>query len=145
MRVRNRLDGLWCDEDFAGWYLRDGHPGPSPALPQFLLALSNRQAAEAVRCRIDLTQHLAMEPNDPGFHHSAMADFREHLAQDDRADPLPDLALALARLKDAGLASGPGACRRAPRGALAPRPGADLGNRVEVTAIGRPARRRSPG
>ncbi|WP_246094507.1 transposase [Streptomyces griseofuscus] len=57
--VRDRLDGLWRDEDFADWYPRDGRPGLSPAqlatvcvLP-FLLGLSDRQAAEAVRCRID--------------------------------------------------------------------------------------------
>lgn len=31
MWVRDRLDGLWCDEDFAGWYPRDGRPGLSPA------------------------------------------------------------------------------------------------------------------
>ncbi|MFG2525801.1 hypothetical protein [Streptomyces sp. NPDC048527] len=31
MWVRDRLDGQWCDEDFAGWYPRDGHPGISPA------------------------------------------------------------------------------------------------------------------
>ena len=24
MWVRDRLDGLWADEDFAGWYPRDG-------------------------------------------------------------------------------------------------------------------------
>ncbi|MFE4369786.1 hypothetical protein ACFRMN_16455 [Streptomyces sp. NPDC056835] len=30
MRVRDRLDGLWCDEDFAGRYPRDGRPGVSP-------------------------------------------------------------------------------------------------------------------
>ena len=24
MRVRDPLDGLWCDEDFAGWYPSDG-------------------------------------------------------------------------------------------------------------------------
>lgn len=24
MWVRDRLDGLWCDEDFAHWYPRDG-------------------------------------------------------------------------------------------------------------------------
>ncbi len=59
MWVRDRLDGLWCDEDFAGWYPRDGRPGLSPAqlatvcVLQFLLGLSDRQAAEAVRCRID--------------------------------------------------------------------------------------------
>jgi hypothetical protein len=31
MWVRDRLDGLWRDEDFAGWYSRDGRPGLSPA------------------------------------------------------------------------------------------------------------------
>ncbi|WP_260328717.1 transposase [Streptomyces sp. Ag109_O5-1] len=59
MWVRDRLDGLWHDEDFADWYPRDGRPGPSPAqlatvsVLQFLLGLSDRDAAEAVRCRID--------------------------------------------------------------------------------------------
>lgn len=68
---------------------------------QFLLGLSDRQAAEAVHCRIDFTYAMAMELEDPGFHHSALADFRERLTQDDRADRLLDLALA--RLKEAGL------------------------------------------
>ncbi|MFB6875838.1 transposase [Streptomyces sp. NPDC056323] len=105
--MRDRLDGLWRDEDFAGWYPRDGRPGLSPAqlatisVLQFLLGLSDRQAAEAVRCRIDFEYALAMELDDPGFHHSVLADFRERLAQDDRADRLLDLALA--RLKEAGL------------------------------------------
>lgn len=27
MWARDRLDGLWCDKDFAGWYPRDGRPG----------------------------------------------------------------------------------------------------------------------
>ncbi|MGW4735404.1 transposase [Streptomyces shenzhenensis] len=66
-----------------------------------MLGLSDRQAAEAVRCRVDFTYALAMELDDPGFHHSVLADFRERLAQDDRADRLLDLALA--RLKEAGL------------------------------------------
>jgi hypothetical protein len=30
MWVRDRLDGLWADEDFALWYPRDGRPGISP-------------------------------------------------------------------------------------------------------------------
>ncbi|MCX4538284.1 IS1182 family transposase [Streptomyces sp. NBC_01669] len=107
MWVRDRLDGLWCDEDFAGWYPRDGRPGLSPAqlatvcVLQFLLGLSDRQAAEAVRCRIDFKYAMAMELDDPGFHHSVLADFRERVAQDDRADRLLDLVLA--RLKEAGL------------------------------------------
>lgn len=105
--VRDRLDGLWCDEDFVGWYPRDGRPGLSPAqlatvcVLQFLLGLSDRQAAEAVRCRIDFKYAMAMELHDPGFHHSVLADFRDRLAADDRADRLLDLTLA--RLKEAGL------------------------------------------
>ncbi|WP_249402356.1 transposase [Streptomyces sp. YIM 121038] len=59
MWVYDRLDGLWHDEDFTAWYPRDGRPGLSPAqfatvsVLQFLLNLSDRQATEAVRCRID--------------------------------------------------------------------------------------------
>nr|WP_255345017.1 transposase [Streptomyces avermitilis] len=107
MWVRDRLDGLWCDEDFADWYPRDGRPGLSPAqlatvcVLHFLLGLSDRQAAEAVRCRIDFKYAMALELDDPGFHHSVLADFRDRLAEGDRADRLLDLALA--RLKEAGL------------------------------------------
>ncbi|GHI10090.1 transposase [Streptomyces cellostaticus] len=107
MWVRDRLDGLWHDEDFDAWYPRDGRPGLSPAplatvsVLQFLLNLSDRQVAEALRCRIDFKYALALELDDPGFHHSVLSDFRDRLAQDDRADALLDLALA--RLKEAGL------------------------------------------
>ena len=67
MWVRDRLDGLWADEDFAGWYPRDGRPGISPAqlatvsVLQFLLDLSDRDAAEAVRCRIDFKYALGLD------------------------------------------------------------------------------------
>ena len=107
MWVRDRLDGLWGDEDFAGWYPRDGRPGISPAqlatvsVLQFLLDLSDRDAAEAVRCRIDFKYALGLDLDDPGFHHSVLGDFRERLLEEGRADRLLDLALA--RLKEAGL------------------------------------------
>lgn len=67
MWVRDHPDGLWCDKDFAGWYPRAGRPGISPAqlatvrVLQFLLGLSDRQAAEAVRCRIDFKYAMALE------------------------------------------------------------------------------------
>ncbi|WP_308408569.1 transposase [Streptomyces sp. AC627_RSS907] len=67
---------------------------------QFLLGLSDRQATEAVRCRIDFKYAMAIELDDSGFHHSVLADFRDRLAEGDRADRL--LGLALARLKEAG-------------------------------------------
>ncbi|MFF4625403.1 transposase [Nonomuraea jabiensis] len=99
MWIRDRLDGLWSDEDFAQWYPRDGRPGLSPAqlatvsVLQFLLDLSDRDAAEAVRCRIDFKYTLGLELDDPGFHHSMLGDFRDRLPQDGRADRLLDLAL----------------------------------------------------
>ncbi|MEU8548966.1 transposase [Streptomyces roseoverticillatus] len=84
--VRDCLDGLWRDEDFADWYPRDGRPGLSPAqlatvcVLQFALGVSDRQAAEAVRCRIDFKYTLALELDDPGFHHSVLAGVRDRLS-----------------------------------------------------------------
>src|SRR5215468_6223353 len=107
MRVRDRLDGLRADEDFASWYPRDGRPGISPArlatvsVLQFLLGLPDRDAAEAVRCRTGFTYALGPGLGDPGFRHSVLGDFRDRLLVDGRADRLLDLALA--RLKEAGL------------------------------------------
>ncbi|MCX5505716.1 transposase (plasmid) [Streptomyces sp. NBC_00053] len=116
--VRDRLDGLWRDEDFADWYPRDGRPGASPAqlapvcVLQFLLGLSDRQAAEAVRCRIDFKYAMAMELDDPGFHHSVLADFRDRLAEDDRADRLSTSRWPASRRPDW--------CASAPRSAPTP-------------------------
>jgi transposase len=107
MWVRDRLGGLRDDEDFAGWYPRDGRPEISPtqlatvSVLQFLLDLSGRDAAEAVRCRIDFEYALGLDLVDPGFHHGVLGDFRDRLLEDGWADRLLDLALA--RLKEAGL------------------------------------------
>ncbi|MGA4844805.1 transposase [Streptomyces sp. G5(2025)] len=108
MAIRDLLDGLWSDEDFEEWYPRDGKPGLSPAqlatvsVLQFLPELSDRQAAESVRNRIDFKYALGMELEDPGFHHSVLTDFRERLAGEGRADKL--LNLALEKMRTAGLA-----------------------------------------
>jgi len=110
MWIRDRLDGLFSDEDFTAWYPRDGRPGLSPAqlatvcVLQYALNLSHRQAAEAVRCRIDFKYALGLELEDPGFHHSVLSDFRDRLAEGDRADRL--LGLALTRIRRAGLLKG---------------------------------------
>ncbi|MFD7874397.1 transposase, partial [Streptomyces sp. NPDC059766] len=102
---RDQLDGLWDDEDIVpGIRVMDVL---SPAqlatvcVLQFLLNLSDRQPAEAVRCRIDFKYALAMDLGHPGFHHSVLTDFRDRLCQDDRADHL--LSLALDRMRQAGL------------------------------------------
>ncbi|MFF2149264.1 transposase [Kitasatospora sp. NPDC058190] len=59
MWVRDHLDGLFTDDDFEEWYPTDGRRGLSPArlalvsVLQYSENLTDRQAAEAVRCRMD--------------------------------------------------------------------------------------------
>ncbi|MFD4231121.1 transposase [Streptomyces sp. NPDC058545] len=95
---------------FTAWYPRDGRPGLPPAqlaticVLQYALNLSDRQAAEAVRCRIDFKYALGLELEDLGFHHGVLSDFRDRLAEGDRADRL--LGLALTRIRRAGLLKG---------------------------------------
>ncbi|WP_316744609.1 transposase [Streptomyces sp. MK7] len=99
MWIRDRLDGPWNDEDFTAWYPRHGRPGlPPPSSPRsacckYVLNLSDRQAAEVVRCRLDFKYALGLEREDPGFHHSVLSGFRDRLAEGDRADRLLGLAL----------------------------------------------------
>ncbi|MGW1120680.1 transposase [Streptomyces tanashiensis] len=64
---------------------------------QYALNLSDRQVAEAVRCRIDFKYALGLELEDPGFRRSVLSDFRDRLAEGDHADRLPGLALTRIR------------------------------------------------
>lgn len=108
MRVRDHL-GAWCqDADFAGLYDDGpGRPGLSPAqlmvvtVLQFAENLTDRQAADAVRGRIDWKYCLGLQMTDPGFDFSVLSGFRDRLLAGD-AGRLP-LDLLLARLKQAGL------------------------------------------
>ncbi|MGW3108447.1 IS1182 family transposase [Streptomyces sp. NPDC001100] len=107
MWIRDRLDELFTDDDFADWYPADGQRGLSPArlamvsILQYAENLTDRQAAEAVRCRLDWKYCLGLALDDPGFDHSVLCEFRERMARDDRADGL--LALMVDRLAAAGL------------------------------------------
>ncbi|MFJ6637013.1 transposase [Streptomyces sp. NPDC091376] len=76
--MRDRLDGLWRDEELA-----------TVCVLEFVLGLSDRQAAEAVRCRVDFKYGLAMELDDPGFHHNVLADFRDRLTEGGPRRPPP--------------------------------------------------------
>ena len=78
MLAEGQLVGENGFSDFASWYPRDGRPGISPAqlatvsVLQFLFDLSDRDAAEAVRCRIDFKYALGLDLDDRGFHHSVL-------------------------------------------------------------------------
>ncbi|GBF08005.1 Alr7249 protein, partial [Deinococcus aerius] len=85
MRLRDTFDALYRDEDFAGLYPNTGHPGVPPwrlalvTVFQFLEHLSDRQAAEQVRGRIDWKYALSLELDDPGFNFSVLCEFRARL------------------------------------------------------------------
>ncbi|MEV6869095.1 IS1182 family transposase [Streptosporangium subroseum] len=85
MRVRDELGPLFEDEQFAEVFPARGGPGLSPGMLalvsvlQFAEGLSDRQAADAVRGRIDWKYGLALELTDPGFDFSVLSEFRDRL------------------------------------------------------------------
>jgi transposase len=107
MWIRDRLAGLFTDDAFVRWFPANGQRGLSPAVLalvsvlQYAENLTDRQAALAVRCRIDWKYCLGLELSDPGFVHSVLCEFRDRMAVGDRADRL--LAVMVERLAEAGL------------------------------------------
>jgi hypothetical protein len=67
---------------------------PPVCVQQSLLGLSDRQAAQAVRCRLHCKYAPVMELDTPGFHHSVPANLHERLTHDNRADRLRNLTFA---------------------------------------------------
>jgi Transposase domain (DUF772) len=62
---------------------------------QFLEGLPDRQAAEAVRGRIDLKYALGLELSDPGFDFTLLSDFRKRLLEGGAEQVLLDAMLAV--------------------------------------------------
>jgi transposase len=85
MKMRGELGTFYCDEDFEKLFPRRGQPAESPwrlaliLVLQFAEGLSDRQAAEAVRARIDWKYALGLELSDPGFDYSVLSEFRARL------------------------------------------------------------------
>src|SRR5919106_4718278 len=85
LKLRDELGPVFADTDFAGLFPRLGQPGLPPwrlalvTVLQFRENLPDRQAAEAVRARIDWKYLLGLELTDPGFDHSVLCEFRSRL------------------------------------------------------------------
>jgi transposase len=85
LKLRDELGAIFADADFADLFPRLGQPGLPPwrlalvTLLQFRENLPDRQAAEAVRARIDWKYLLGLELADPGFDHSVLCEFRARL------------------------------------------------------------------
>ncbi len=87
LQIRDRLGPLYEDAQFVALFSHTGQPAEAPArlalvlILQFAEGVSDRQAAEAVRGRIDWTYALALDLTDPGFDASVLSEFRTRLVQ----------------------------------------------------------------
>src|SRR4029453_10353482 len=85
LTLREHLGTIFQDEDFAALFPAWGYPGLPPwrlalmTLMQFRENLADRQAAEAVRARIDWKYLLGLDLTDPGFDFSVLSEFRDRL------------------------------------------------------------------
>ncbi len=87
MQLRDVLGVIYADASFAPLFARCRRPAESPwrlalvTIMQFAEGLSDRQAAEAVRARIDWKYALGLELTDPGFDFSVLCEFHARLIQ----------------------------------------------------------------
>ena len=107
MRIRDEIGVLFDDQMFAGLYDPRGQQAIAPwrlalvTLLQFLENLSDRQAADAVRGRIDWKYGLGLELGDAGFDFSVLSEFRARLIAQGQDQRL--LEVMLERLHERGL------------------------------------------
>lgn len=106
MKMRDEMGSFYKDEDFKELFPRQGQPAESPwrlalvMVMQYGEGLSDRQAADAVRGRIDWKYALGLELDDPGFDHSVLSEFRDRLLKGSAEELLLDKMLD--RFKEKG-------------------------------------------
>jgi transposase len=92
--LREGLGTIYSDELFADVYPRLGQPAEQPwrlalvTVMQFMENYTDRQAAEAVRTRIDWKYVLSLELTDPGFNFSVLSEFRTRLLESEQGERL---------------------------------------------------------
>jgi transposase len=100
LQLRDQLGAIYQDQAFVALFASVGQPAVAPwrlalvTLLQFAEGVTDRQAADAVRSRLDWKYLLALPLADPGFDASVLCEFRERLVTGDAA------ALFLERVLD---------------------------------------------
>jgi transposase len=85
IRIGDQLGLRYSDAQFADLFPTRGQPAASPArlalisVLQYVEDLSDRQAADAVRARINWKYALGLDLTDPGFDHTVLSEFRTRL------------------------------------------------------------------
>jgi transposase len=135
LTLRDQLGTIFQDEDFAALFPVCGQPGLPPwrlalaTILQFRETLADRQAAEAVRARIDWKYLLGLDLSDPGFDFSVLSEFRDRLLAGSAEELL--LAKLLERCRAMGLLTARGPQRTDATHVLA---AIRVLNRVELVA-----------
>lgn len=99
MRLRDELGELYQDEHFATLYPVEGQPAYEPwrlaiiTVLQYSEGLTDRQAANAVRARIDWKYALGLELTDAGLDFSVFSEFRARLVESGQETLLLDRLL----------------------------------------------------
>jgi transposase len=100
MRLRDTLGTIFEDHEFADLFPRRGKPAEAPwrlalvCLVQYMEELTDRQAADAVRSRMDIKYLLGLELTDPGFDFSVLSEFRSRLVEHQAEHRLFELLVA---------------------------------------------------
>ena len=87
MWLRDELDVIYKDEQFTELYPENGQYAEQPwrlammCVIQYMENYTDRQAAEALKTRIDLKYALSLELTDPGFDFSVLSEFRKRLIE----------------------------------------------------------------
>ena len=112
MQVRDELGTVYDDENFVHLFAYCGQPAEAPwrlllvSLLQFAEGLSDRQAADAMRGRLDWKYLLGLELTDSGFDASILSEFRARVvagkAEQQVLQPLLDVATKRGWLKERG-------------------------------------------
>ena len=82
LTMRDELGPIFSDDDFAALFSRQGQDCQSPGIVamvtvmQYMEDLTDRQAAAAVRSRIDWKYLLGLPLTDSGFHYSILSPYR---------------------------------------------------------------------
>src|ERR1700712_1453940 len=107
LRIADALGPVYQDGQFTALFPRRGQPAEAPGrlalavVLQFMEDLSDREAADAVRGRIDWKYALGLTLTDPGFDHTVLSEFRTRLVTGSAELLLLDVLLE--RLKSEGL------------------------------------------
>ena len=103
LTLRDKLGTIYADEDFVELFPELGQPALAPwrlalvTVVQFRENLTDRQAAEAVRSRIDIKYLLGLELTDSGFDYSVLSEFRSRLLEGEAEALLLEKLLSICR------------------------------------------------